>query len=275
MTKFSPRFTEPSEDNPYYLSTLNPCIVIDGNSVLPNCVGYANGRSRELSDNQAQMPACNAVDWMNNTSYETGTEPRLGAVICWSGSYGHVGVVEAIDGDTITVSQSNYGGTRWFLTEHNVNDLDIPSHPFMGFIYNPYVEIDDGLSKQKNAVYRFYNISNGLHFMTADYDEAVRTRNNGWTYEGVAFFQSGDVPVYRFYNPNMGEHMYTVSDSEKDEMVSNGWKYEGIAFYSRQYGDEVYRLYNGGLGHHFTTSASEVTTAVKNGWQLEGIGWYE
>lgn len=280
MTKFSPRFTEPSDDNQYYISTNaggnNPCIEIEDGYCIPNCVGYANGRSRELSVNQCEMPQCNAVDWFNSTSYETGDEPRLGAVICWSNGYGHVGVVEAIDGDTITVSQSNYGGTRFFLTQLDKNDLNIPYHPFMGFIYNPFIEEDTGIEKVDNAVYRLYNPNNNQHFYTANYDEAVNTRGNGWIYEEVAFISDGNIPVRRFYNPNNGQHMYSISESEKDSLLSNGWQLEDDGFMSKDKGTPIYRIYNPNDGEHlFTGSTDEVTTCIGNGWQLEGVGWYE
>jgi hypothetical protein len=281
MPDFSPRFSEPSYDNPYYIADdyggLNPCIIASGDSCIPNCVGYANGRSRELSNNQAEMPQCNAVDWFGNTSYETGSEPRLGAVMCWSGGggYGHVAVVEAIDGDTITVSNSNYKGTRFFLMQLNVNDLNLPGRPFMGFIYNPFIEVGTGIKEKENAIYRFYNLHNGLHFMTADYQEALTAKDNGWTFEGYAFIQSGDIPVFRIYNPNNAQHHYTTSKKEVEDRKTDGWDDEGIAFMSKSSGDPIYRLYNGGLGHHFTASPAEVTTCIRNNWELEGVGWYE
>ena len=283
MTRFNPRYTEPSYDNPYYIKDthggLNPCILITGDSCIPNCVGYANGRSRELTDNQAEMPQCNAVDWIANSPYDVGTDPKVGAVICWSGGYGHVGVVEAVDDSSITVSQSDFGGTRFFLTHLDRNDPSIPYHPFMGYIYNPYVETGIAIDPVPYGVFRLYNMNTGEHFYSADIDEVNKCANAGWQCEGVAFYHSDDegVDVYRLYNP-AGDHMFTTSASERDWLVSLGWVDEKVAFKTPKFTDKpVYRLYNEHVTigtHLFTTSTKEVMDTIKMGWLLEGIGFY-
>lgn len=153
---YTPRLSAPSYTNPYYLKQgyggYNRCILIQGNSCLPNCVGYAFGRSLEIgkATSNAKLPTCNAEDWLavaKTNGLKTGSSPKLGAVIVWkSGSLwdgsdgcGHVGVVEAVNADgTITVSQSNYGGTRFFLTKHKP-PYDILGQKFIGFVYSPYI----------------------------------------------------------------------------------------------------------------------------------------
>ena len=49
---FTPRLSEPSTTSKYWIHTsyggLNSCIIASGNSVLPNCVGYAWGRAYEI-----------------------------------------------------------------------------------------------------------------------------------------------------------------------------------------------------------------------------------
>lgn len=152
---YSPRYTAPSSTNPYYLKYgkggYNRCLLISGNSCLPNCVGYAHGRTLEIGGktSNAKLPTCNAEDWYATAKANglvVGSAPKLGAVIVWkSGNLwngrdgcGHVGVVEDIASDgTITVSQSNYGGTRFFLTRHR-SPYNIYGQTFIGFIYNPY-----------------------------------------------------------------------------------------------------------------------------------------
>lgn len=154
---YSPRYTAPSATNPYYLKYgkggYNRCLLISGNSCLPNCVGYAHGRTLEIGGktSNAKLPTCNAEDWYATAKANglvVGSTPKLGAVIVWkSGNLwngndgcGHVGVVEDIASDgTITVSQSNYGGTRFFLTKHK-SPYNIYGQTFVGFIYNPYVQ---------------------------------------------------------------------------------------------------------------------------------------
>lgn len=154
---YRPRKTAPAYDNPYYLKYgrggYNRCIVISGNSCLPNCVGYAYGRTLESggrTDTQI-LPTCNAEDWFSvarGKGLKTGSTPKLGAVIVWrSGNFwnskdgcGHVAVVEEVHADgSILVSQSNYGGTRFFLTTHKP-PYNIFGQTFVGFIYNPFLQ---------------------------------------------------------------------------------------------------------------------------------------
>ena len=153
---YSPRKTSPSATNPYYLKKgyggYNRCILIQGNSCLANCVGYSFGRVLETGGSTAnsQLPTCNAEDWYQTAArngMSVGKTPKLGAVIVWrSGNFwngadgcGHVGIVEQIYSDnSILVSQSNYGGTRFFLTTHK-QPYNIYGQTFVGFVYNPYV----------------------------------------------------------------------------------------------------------------------------------------
>ena len=143
------RTTAPSFDNPWYISRAyggyNNCIIIQGKSCLANCVGYAHGAYLEevgvTTDNR--VPTCNARDFRavaEKNGLPTGDEPKVGAIIVWwSDEYGHVGIVAEVDGDTITVAQSNYGGTRFFLTKHT-RPWNIYGQTCIGFIYNPYLE---------------------------------------------------------------------------------------------------------------------------------------
>lgn len=154
---YVPRTTAPSATNPYYLKKgkggYNRCILIQGNSCLANCVGYSFGRVLESggSTANAKLPTCNAEDWYQTAKRNgmvTGSKPKVGAVIVWrSGNFwngadgcGHVGVVERVYSDnSILVSQSNYGGTRFFLTTHKP-PYNIYGQTFVGFIYNPYYQ---------------------------------------------------------------------------------------------------------------------------------------
>ena len=148
---FKPRLEAPSESNPYWISTAyggyNKCMIISGKSVLPNCVGYAWGRFAEiLGEKSCSLSTHDAKLWYGNTAdgYKRGSEPALGAVICWSHpEYGHVAIVEEIHEDSITISQSAWsatGGRRWYTST-------VPRaggtwkfgqrFTFQGFIYNP------------------------------------------------------------------------------------------------------------------------------------------
>lgn len=153
--EYPPRLTAPTDTNPYYLrhsgGGFNRCIEINNNSCLPNGVGYAHGRILEIgaATGNNQLPTCNAVDWITTAEkngLQTGKEPMKGAAIVWECSkpyggadYGHIGVVEAIEHDgSITVSQSSYGGSRFYLSKHKP-PYDIPGYTCIGFVYNPYI----------------------------------------------------------------------------------------------------------------------------------------
>ena len=163
--KFVPRLNAPSGNNKYYIKTThggyNRCIVIDPvtGSVLPNCVGYAWGRFEESADiKDCRLSTGNAENWFGFTGdgYKRGQEPKLGAVICWrkgqagvaSDGAGHVGVVEKIEGDIVTISMSAYKGTRWYLRTFIKGKYSYNNLIFQGFIYNPY--IDDEPSPKKD-----------------------------------------------------------------------------------------------------------------------------
>lgn len=153
---FTPRKTAPSYTNPYYLKKgyggYNRCILIQGNSCLANCVGYAFGRCLESGGKtaNAQLPTCNAEDWYATAKangMKVGSKAKVGAIPVWkSGNFwtgadgcGHVGFVEDKYPDgSILVSQSNYGGTRFFMTVIKP-PYSIFGQTFVGFIYNPYL----------------------------------------------------------------------------------------------------------------------------------------
>ena len=156
--KYTPRLTAPSDDNKNYIhytkGGYNTCIMIDKNtgSVLPNCVGYAQGRLLEILGAKApnwKLPACNAEDWIDKAKengLKTGMKPKLGAIAVFragtthngSDGAGHVVVVEEIksNGD-IVVSQSAYGGGRWYLSTLTKASGYIYSanRPLEGFVY--------------------------------------------------------------------------------------------------------------------------------------------
>lgn len=151
MSKYTPRTTAPESNDKNYIhyseGGYNRCIEIKNGSCLPNCVGYAWGRWREILGENPKLSRANAENWYGYTAdgYKRGTTPKLGAVICWrkgtvgveSDGAGHVGIVEAINGDTVTVSMSAYGGTRWFTRTFKKGSYNYNGFVFQGFIYLP------------------------------------------------------------------------------------------------------------------------------------------
>ena len=130
---YEPRLTAPSSSSAYYNRELNRYFQVG--SGMPNCVAYAYGRIYEMNGEAPLITHGSAGDWYfinkSNGYYEYGSEPKLGAVACWSR---HVAVVEAIDENGITLSESHWR-ERYFNT---VTYKTLSSHygqTFYGYIY--------------------------------------------------------------------------------------------------------------------------------------------
>ena len=174
MMKYTPRLTAPSKSNKNFIhyskGGYNTCIMIDKStgSVLPNCVGYAQGRLLEILGKKAvnwKLPACNAEDWFETAQkngFKTGQTPKLGAVVVWRAGQthnnadgaGHVAVVEEImsNGD-IVVSQSAWGGTEFYLSTITKASgyMYNSNRPFLGFIYCG-IEFEQPIPASENIV---------------------------------------------------------------------------------------------------------------------------
>ena len=158
MAIFKQRLTAPDKTDKRFIhynhGGYNTCIVIneETGSVLPNCVGYAQGRLLELIGAKSvnwKLPACNAEDWYeaaNKAGLQTGSTPKLGAVVCWragrvhnnADGAGHVAVVEDIlpNGDIVT-SNSAYNGKEFFTqtVTRASGYMYSEERPLVGFIY--------------------------------------------------------------------------------------------------------------------------------------------
>ena len=130
---FEPRISAPGRGNSYYNRTLNAFSKTGYG--MPNCTAYAYGRIYEITGEAPLIKHGDASSWWfinkNNGYYEYGDEPQLGAIACWSN---HVAVVEEINGDNITVSQSHWGGT-YFDTDTLKAGKSRYGQKFYGFIY--------------------------------------------------------------------------------------------------------------------------------------------
>ena len=135
---YTPRLTQPTSDNPYFYAN-NP--YYQGGYGLPNCTAYAYGRAYEILGTDPNLPMNDAGNWWSDNlatgTYPTGQTPKPGAIICWNGSYsGHVAVVEAVNGDQVTVSESAWSGpifTTYTYTIGNENNTSVGG--FLGYIY--------------------------------------------------------------------------------------------------------------------------------------------
>ena len=167
MAKYSPRTKEPSTTDKDFIHSskggYNRCILIEGNSCIPNCVGYAWGRWREILGKNHSLSLNNAENWWGNTAdgYKRGSTPKLGAVICWrkgkagvaSDGAGHVAIVEQIksNGDIVT-SESVYGGARFRTkTYTKASGYALANHVFQGFIYLPVTFEEEKTAAKKKT----------------------------------------------------------------------------------------------------------------------------
>lgn len=156
MKEFIPRLTAPAEDDPYY-TVYSP--YWQGHVGMPNCTAYSYGRINELKQvtsyadalTRTHLSRQNARKWWNeNDGYARGQDPQVGAVAVFNGiartpqgdTYGHVMVVEQVDGDTVTLSGSDAdvdgsGGRYFYVDTMTMDGLRDPSYHggLIGFIY--------------------------------------------------------------------------------------------------------------------------------------------
>lgn len=132
------------------------------------CVNFAIGRTCEI----AGVPVCyysgistkeqiekplmnrsgygNAVSWLKDTLWEKGTEARVGAIMVYGSDYGngygHVRIVEKIEGNKLFISGANENKKMAFKW---IDKPQITPTGFMGYIYNPFVKDDEQFIKIK------------------------------------------------------------------------------------------------------------------------------
>ena len=126
----------------YYFNSTNPLEAAGYG--MPNCTAYAWSRAYEMLDSVPNLCSGNAQAWYSYNKkydyYPYGDTPRLGAIAVWShDNSGHVAVVEKIDGNKVTFSNSAWQGSFFFLLE--VDSEIYPNYwtdsnwNFLGFIY--------------------------------------------------------------------------------------------------------------------------------------------
>ncbi len=163
-----PRLTAPARDNPYY-TTYSPFYVAGVG--MPNCTAYSWGRIAELKQvtsyqdaiDRVHLCRSNARRWWDYTDdgYQRGQDPAPGAVAVFEGiatnaagkHYGHVMVIEQVNGDEVTLSGSDAdvdgSGGRYFYTDTLTLDQirDASYHGgLLGFIY-AYTEVKESMSE--------------------------------------------------------------------------------------------------------------------------------
>lgn len=170
-----PRITLPKQGNLYYnkkhtatytkgLDGYNPCILgnypynskkenrtgYPGLTVLPDCTGFVVGAFNECGEYGyckwlGDAYAYYMMTLAKHQGLKTGTEPKIGAVICWSGGNdgsGHVEIVtDVTSAKEIKVASSGWNTTKlmWTKTRRrgDGNWGQASNYPFQGFIYHP------------------------------------------------------------------------------------------------------------------------------------------
>ncbi|MGO2743510.1 MAG: CHAP domain-containing protein [Pseudolactococcus laudensis] len=134
-TGFKSRLTAPTPSNAYYFSNN---VFYKAGYGMPNCTAYAWGRAYEILGSKPSLSTGNAKEWWgyNAGKYSSGQTPRFGSVVCWGspegGGYGHVAVVEEINGDILTISESSWGGFMFRTRKFNKKNMGAG---FQGYIY--------------------------------------------------------------------------------------------------------------------------------------------
>ncbi len=177
---FTPRMSAPSSGDYHYTSE-NPYYTTGYG--MPNCTAYAWGRAYEILGTKPNIPCANASAWYSNNqssgAYPYGRTPKLGAVACWSH---HVAVVEAINGNQVTVSESHASGTYFDTKTLTIGNESSYAGSFYGYIYI----LSDGVTTETQLTYKTgkYVIDTG--------SSALNMRSGpGTSYKMVASIPSG------------------------------------------------------------------------------------
>lgn len=180
MPEYKPRLVIPEYGNPYYNTKsnggFNPCALGNnshgqrqkGLNILPNCVGYVVGRFNEIGSYGAckwlvaRGNACDFIRIGQQQGLQISDAPTLGGCMVWAGGpggYGHVAIVERIQGNKIETSESEYYGkafTTYKRTGRNWSEGCYwmrSSYKYLGCIVNPAVKEDKPVTYEEFCNY--------------------------------------------------------------------------------------------------------------------------
>lgn len=178
-------------------------------------------------------------------------------------------------------------------------DFEAPHSADGTNVYEVRVGVSDGTDSASKLfsvtvtdtaeVARFYNITTGTHFYTADSTERdlLIATNTDSVFEGETFSTAATdadgVSVHRFYNTLTGGHFYTADADEAASVRTELPQFsdEGEAFiaYAAPQSDRqaVHRFYNVETKAHFYTSDEaerDNVLATLPQYNYEGVGFY-
>lgn len=155
FASFSPRTSAPSLYDYWYQTGVGVNPLSNGGG-RGNCTWYAWGRASEILGHALPSGAFihNAATWWDDNirlnAFTYGQTPAPGSIAVWgpceTNTAGHVAIVEAVNGDYVTISESSWGGvwyshSYWGTKTYSLYDLknsityDKKVLPFLGFIY--------------------------------------------------------------------------------------------------------------------------------------------
>jgi len=213
--------------NKWWYSSLNRYYPSFG---LPNCTAYAYGRLLEINNGvNVGLPMGDAGTWYERTTtIAKGSEPKLGAVICFSkaGDAGHVAVVEEIlpNGDVLT-SNSAWGGDYFYMkTYSKANGYNNGAYIFQGFIYANvttttarYTPLTGDWNGNGVDTIGLYQLSTTEFFLRNSNSGGVANRTFKYGIAGdipiVGDFNGDGIDVVGVYRPSTTE--FFLSDANK------------------------------------------------------------
>ena len=180
MPEYKPRLVIPEYGNPYYNTKsnggFNPCALGNnsrgqrqkGLNILPNCVGYVVGRFNEIGGYGAckwlvaRGNACDFIRIGQQQGLQISDAPTLGGCMVWaggSGGYGHVAIVERVQGDKIETSESEYYGEAFVTYKRTGRNWSEgcywmrSSYKYLGCVVNPAVKEDKPVTYEEFCKY--------------------------------------------------------------------------------------------------------------------------
>lgn len=297
--KFTPRLTAPATNNAYYYSRANAYYP---DYLMPNCTAYAWGRAYEILGSIPNLSRGDAFQWWgyNAGKYASGQTPRVGAIVCWGSpeglGKGHVAVVEEMNGDTLTLSESSWGGFLFRTRQINKNNMGAG---FQGYIYlgdfsNKSNTLGDWVtektwSEMNIGIWDYYTIPHTLRWQYYDLDKKewyeIQRGVSNWTSLVVSkgtYWVKVDVLDQ---NNNMIETKTMGTDGATNSIINaanvtreaNGEYLLGAAS-NNPYMSYVAKLYNYQTGQWFTQFNSQWARfmpkqGVKYRVQFEIYGW--
>ncbi|MEI7814869.1 MAG: carboxypeptidase regulatory-like domain-containing protein [Coriobacteriia bacterium] len=220
-------------------------------------------------------------------------------------------------GVEIDWAQAAYDGTYSFEAEVGTYTVYAALKSYVGST-TPEFRVEAGAATTENLVldrwvnfsqpiYRFFNMTGGVHFYTADNSEFINVYKSlpTYKYDGIGYWvpegdsispyadgadgeglmNMNDVVLQRFYNKQTGVHFYTADSVEYLNVKNNLsaiYKYDGPAYNVRLdegYGLPIFRFYNGTTNAHFyTANLSEIngeyTASLAGTYKFEGTAFY-